>query len=158
MVCVNLTFLRRALSNKAAPRLQAIWELESSPEASALLNPGSGFWLLKEEGSSREPCPSLHCSAGPSGPGPTTGWPTKDKPQGSRVHHAWFLQRRRHRYEDSGSTVWRFPRQLQIWNNYVCRMLNTTPCWLGDLQTLLLFVVKGLFEGVLNHFPEMVNI
>ena len=58
------------------------------------------------------------------------------------VHHVWFIQSRG--YEKSGSTApaggraqsvrWRFPRQLQIWNSSVCRMLNMTLCWLEYLQ------------------------
>ena len=33
-----------------------------------------------------------------------------------------------------GSIRWRFPRQLQISNSSVCRMLNMTLCWLEYLQ------------------------
>ena len=39
---------------------------------------------------------------------------------------------------EAGSTSWRVPRQLQIWNNPIYRMLHThplpPPCWLEYLQ------------------------
>ena len=49
-----------------------------------------------------------------------------------------------------GSVGWRFPRQLQIWNSSVCRMLNMTLCWLEYLQVQSLQAPESLFLFVVR--------